>query len=103
MSDHKSRTLKPICIKFVLGNSIKPQEYYVKIKLLSPENTLRFILCSGGNGKYDNVEELGPDFSKLSKELNRVVLKIQHQAEVSPDCPMHNHDTSDSRKTILET
>jgi len=42
------------------------------------------------------VEQIGPDFSKLSRELNRVVLKIQHQADTS-DCPMHNHETESRR------
>ncbi len=27
------------------------------------------------------IENVGPDFTKLSKELNRVVLKIQHQVK----------------------
>ena len=45
------------------------------------------------------IQKVGPDFSKLSRDLNRVVLKIQHQSEVSSDCPMHaSHDLPQSRR-----
>ena len=45
------------------------------------------------------IQQVGPDFSKLSRDLNRVVLKIQHQSEVASDCPMHaSQDQSDSRR-----
>ena len=27
------------------------------------------------------IQQVGPDFSRLSRDLNRVVLKIQHQSE----------------------
>ena len=45
------------------------------------------------------IQQVGPDFSKLSRDLNRVVLKIQHQSEVASDCPMHaGPDQPDSRR-----
>ena len=45
------------------------------------------------------IQKVGPDFSKLSRDLNRVVLKIQHQTEMSSDCPMHSStDLSQSRR-----
>ena len=45
------------------------------------------------------IQKVGPDFSKLSRDLNRVVLKIQHQSEVSSDCPMHaSHDQPQARR-----
>ena len=45
------------------------------------------------------IQQVGPDFSKLSRDLNRVVLKIQHQSEVASDCPMHaSPDQPDSRR-----
>ena len=49
--------------------------------------------------------QVGPDFSKLSRELNRVVLKIQHQSEVASDCQVptsyHNCNCLISQITIL--
>merc|ERR1719150_3415214 len=42
------------------------------------------------------IQKVGPDFSKLSRDLNRVVLKIQHQSE-SSDCPMHSESDSSRR------
>ena len=47
---------------------------------------------SRSRGGEPLIQQVGPDFSKLSRELNRVVLKIQHQSEVASDCPMHSHD-----------
>lgn len=47
---------------------------------------------SRSRGGEPLIQQVGPDFSKLSRELNRVVLKIQHQSEVATDCPMHSHD-----------
>ena len=45
------------------------------------------------------IQQVGPDFSRLSRDLNRVVLKIQHQSEVASDCPMHaGPDQPDSRR-----
>ena len=44
------------------------------------------------------IQQVGPDFSRLSRDLNRVVLKIQHQSEVASDCPMHSQDQVDSRR-----
>ena len=41
------------------------------------------------SGGQPLIQAVGPDFSRLSRDLNRVVLKIQHQSEVSSDCPMH--------------
>jgi len=55
------------------------------------------------------IQQVGPDFSKLSRDLNRVVLKIQHQSEVSSDCPMHSggqdyhHHYYDSRRGSQES
>jgi len=48
---------------------------------------------SRSRGGEPLIQQVGPDFSKLSRELNRVVLKIQHQSEVASDCPMHSHDS----------
>ena len=49
--------------------------------------------------------QVGPDFSKLSRELNRVVLKIQHQSEVASDCQVltnyHNYQCLIFEITIL--
>jgi len=42
------------------------------------------------------IQQVGPDFSKLSRELNRVVLKIQHQSEVASDCQVHGEHYSES-------
>ena len=50
-------------------------------------------LYSPGRGRDPGdsplIQAVGPDFSRLSRDLNRVVLKIQHQAEVAADCPEH--------------
>jgi len=48
---------------------------------------------SRSRGGEPLIQQVGPDFSKLSRELNRVVLKIQHQSEVASDCPMHSHES----------
>ena len=41
------------------------------------------------SGGQHLIQAVGPDFSRLSRDLNRVVLKIQHQTDQDPDCPMH--------------
>jgi len=48
---------------------------------------------SRSRGGEPLIQQVGPDFSKLSRELNRVVLKIQHQSEVASDCPMHSQES----------
>ena len=57
---------------------------------------------SRSRGGEPLIQQVGPDFSKLSRELNRVVLKIQHQSEVVSDCPINSHDNhyqvSDTRR-----
>ena len=47
------------------------------------------------SGSQPLIQQVGPDFSKLSRDLNRVVLKIQHQSEVASDCPMHAASSED--------
>lgn len=44
------------------------------------------------------IQQVGPDFSKLSRELNRVVLKIQHQSEVASDCQVHGEQYESPRR-----
>ena len=55
------------------------------------------------SGSQPLIQAVGPDFSRLSRDLNRVVLKIQHQSEVSSDCPMHAQrleEYSDRRRPL---
>jgi len=62
--------------------------------LISPNQQI----VDSGSERYSEplIQQIGPDFSKLSRELNRVVLKIQHQAD-SSDCVMHS-EHSDVRR-----
>ena len=43
------------------------------------------------------IQQVGPDFPRLSRDLNRVVLKIQHQSD-SGDCPMHSDESRRSSR-----
>ena len=56
-----------------------------------------------GAGDSPLIQQVGPDFSRLSRDLNRVVLKIQHQSD-SGDCPMHSEESRrNSRAYTHET
>ena len=55
------------------------------------------VMKKSAGGGQTLIQQVGPDFSRLSRDLNRVVLKIQHQEDTG-DCPMHSAEGYESRR-----